>query len=347
MSQSVQKQSVTEIEETERDRLNDVAARYTVRLTPHIVQSIRPGATNDPVARQYQPDVRELETTPAEHVDPIGDHTHSPVKGIVHRYPDRALLMPVEICAAYCRFCFRRERVGHNENAILPDADLDTALDYIRAAPGIREVILSGGDPLVLSPRRLKTILGALDEIAHVKSLRIHTRLPLVDPDRINEALTAVIESLQKPVYIVIHVNHRQELTPAVRLGLKRLRRAGAILLSQSVLLKDVNDSARALEDLFCALVENGVKPYYLHHPDLAPGTAHFRVPVATGQAIMQSLRGRVSGLALPTYVLDIPGGYGKVPIGPTCLEQTADGTYRVMDWQGQIHQYRDDTTAP
>lgn len=321
--------------------LNRVAERYAVRVTPAIYDRIQKTTPDDPVALQYLPDARELSETPDELTDPIGDHSHSPTTGIVHRYPDRVLLMPVSRCAVYCRYCFRREKVGKGAGLLEP-AQLEAALDYIRNNKNIWEVILSGGDPLILSPRRLAAILTELDKIDHVGVIRIHSRVPVADPARINAALCRVLTNTQKPVYIAVHINHVQELSPAAETAFKQLHKAGCILLSQSVLLKGVNNDAATLETLFRRLVTLRVRPYYLHHPDKAPGTAHFRLPLAEGQEIMRQLRGRLSGLAQPVYMLDIPGGHGKVPVTPCYLSAEDDGIYQVNDPSGRTHFYQD-----
>ena len=297
-------------------------------LTPHIAAL----ADAEPaVARQFLPNARETAIAPEENADPIGDGAFTPVHGIVHRYPDRVLLKPVMTCAAYCRFCFRREMVG---DGALTAAEMDAAIGYIAAHPEIREAILTGGDPLVLSARRIGALIKRLAAIPHLDWLRVHTRLPVVDPARITPAMIAALKS-PLPVYMAIHCNHASELTPEVRRACARLADAGIPLLAQTVLLRGVNDDADTLAALMRALVKNRVKPYYLHHADLAPGTGHFRTSIAEGQALMRALRGRVSGLAQPTYVLDIPGGHGKVPVGPCYL----DGD-RVVDWQGNPHSY-------
>jgi lysine 2,3-aminomutase len=313
--------------------LATVAERYAVAVTAHIARQIDPENPDDPIARQFVPDDRELHLTPDELRDPIGDETHSPIKGIVHRYPDRVLLKALHACPVYCRFCFRREQVGPGGDA-LTEVELEAALDYIRAHPAIWEVILTGGDPLMLSSRRLGRILDAVEAIPHVANLRIHTRVPMVDPTRIDGAMQAVLRR-QKPLWIAVHANHVREFAPAAKAALKRLVDSGANLLGQTVLLCGVNDDADVLEALFRTMVTERIKPYYLHHPDLAPGTAHFRVTIEKGRSIMRTLRSRLSGLAQPTYVLDIPGGAGKVPIGPDMVER--DG---VRDAKGQLHPY-------
>jgi lysine 2,3-aminomutase len=317
-----------------KDEIARVAQRYAVAITPAMLDTIDPHDAADPLARQFVPGAAELTTTPDELADPIGDAPHTPVKGIVHRYPDRVLLKPTHACAVYCRFCFRREMVGPGGEALSP-AELDAALGYIRAHPEIWEVILSGGDPLILSPRRLKDIVAALDAINHVGVIRIHTRVPAVEPTRITDELIDALRA-DKAVYVVLHANHPREFTDAARAACRRIVDTGIPMLSQSVLLKGVNDDPATMEALLRAFVRNRIKPYYLHHADLAPGTSHFRTTIAEGQALMRDLRGRVSGLCQPTYVLDIPGGHGKVPVGPGYVHE--DGS--VEDPWGGRHDY-------
>jgi len=292
----------------------------------------------DALARQFVPSARELEVTPEELGDPVGDHAHEAVKGIVHRYPDRVLLKPVPICPVYCRFCFRREQVGRAEER-LNEAELGNALDYIRGHGEIWEVILTGGDPLTLSDRRLRALFQALHAIPHVQVIRVHTRYPVAQPKRITAALANAMRG-RAAVYVVVHCNHPRELTEASREACGRLIDRGIPMLSQSVLLRGVNDDAGTLEQLMRLLVASRIKPYYLHHLDLARGTGHFRTSIAEGQALMRALRGRVSGLCQPVYVLDIPSGHGKVPIGPGYLE--GDGDYTVEDFRGARHRYHD-----
>jgi lysine 2,3-aminomutase len=322
--------------------LASVAARYAMAITPAIAALIDPSDPADPIARQFVPDLRELDRHPAEIADPIGDGLKSPVKGLVHRYPDRVLLKLVSVCAVYCRFCFRRETVGPGE-AGLNERELEAALDYIRAHGEIWEVVLTGGDPLALSPRRIAEATQAIAAIAHVKVLRWHTRLPVAAPERVTDALAeALTGGHDKAVYVALHANHPRELTRDVRAACKRLIDRGIAMVSQSVLLKGVNDDADTLAALMRAFVEARIKPYYLHHADLAPGTAHFRTTIAEGQALMRELRGRLSGLAQPAYVLDIPGAHGKIPIGPAYVAASADGAYELRDSSGAAHRYTD-----
>ena len=325
------------------ERLDDaemVAKRYAVAVTPTMAGLIDRAAADDPIARQFVPDLAELHTTPEERADPIGDLSHSPVEGIVHRYPDRVLLKAVHVCPVYCRFCFRREMVGPDGLGTLTPEAMDRAIGYIAEHPEIWEVILTGGDPLVLSARRLNKMMERLRAIAHVKIVRFHTRVPVVEPERVDATLIAALKASGKTTYLALHANHPRELTEAARGACARLVDAGVVMLSQSVLLKGVNDDAEVLAMLMRAFVENRIKPYYLHHPDLAPGTSHFRLSIAEGQALVAQLRGRISGLCQPTYVLDIPGGYGKSPLAAGMVMARGDGCYTVLDFRGDEHVY-------
>ena len=312
-----------------------VAARYAIAMTPAMAALVDRADPDDPIARQFVPRPEELQTRPEELADPIGDAANSPVPGIVHRYPDRVLLKLLLACPVYCRFCFRREMVGPGAEALSP-GDVDRALAYIAARPEIWEVILTGGDPLMLSARRLGEVMQRLATIQHVKIIRLHTRVPGVAPERITPALVAALRVKGAATYVALHANHARELTPDARAACARLVDAGIAMLGQTVLLRGVNDEATVLADLFRAMVETRIKPYYLHHPDLAPGTAHFRVSIARGQAIMRELQGSLSGLCQPTYVLDIPGGFGKAPVGPVYLEGGV-----VTDFKGVGREYR------
>lgn len=320
--------------------LADVAARYAVAVTPAIAALIDPTDPDDPIGRQFLPDARETMTAHEERADPIGDDAHAPCEGVVHRYPDRVLLKLVQVCAVYCRFCFRRESVGPGQSNALSARALDEALAYIVGRPEIWEVILTGGDPLTLAPRRLRELATRLAAVPHVRILRVHTRLPIVAPERVGAELIEALRAAGKTVYVAIHANHPRELTAAARAACAKLTDAGFSLVSQTVLLRGVNDEVETLAALMRAFVEARIKPYYLHHPDLAPGTAHFRMPIAEGQALVRALLGRLSGLCQPHYVLDIPGGHGKSPIGPSYLAADAVGTTRVTDFNGIAHAY-------
>ena len=328
--------------------LEKVAARYAIAVTPEIAALIDPDDPADPIARQFIPGADELVATPGENADPIGDDAHSPVAGIVHRYPDRVLFKLVHVCAVYCRFCFRREMVGPGKPNTLSDDAYRAALDYIRTHDEIWEVILTGGDPLMLSPRRLAEIMADLGAIDHVRIIRIHTRVPIADPGRVSPEMVAALKVQDATTWVAIHANHPREFSQGARVACSRLADAGIPLVSQSVLLRGVNDDSVTLEALMRTFVENRIKPYYLHHGDLAPGTAHLRTTLERGQELMRGLRGRVSGLCQPEYVLDIPGGHGKAPVGPSYLSQPEslqrdkfeETRYRVVDYCGGVHLY-------
>jgi lysine 2,3-aminomutase len=299
------------VPESARAGLEAVGQRYAVAIPPALRALI--DSPDDPIGRQFIPDGAELVAAPHESADPVADEALSPVPGVVHRYPDRALLKPLLACPVYCRFCFRREQVGP-DGGVLSATQLAAAYGYIAAHSEIKEVILTGGDPLILSPRRLQEILAALAAIAHVEVLRIHTRVPVADPALVTEALADALDRLA-PLFIALHVNHARELTPEAGAALQKLQRRGIPILGQTVLLAGVNDSEAALADLFRAMLRARIKPYYLHQLDAAPGTARFHVPVARGREMMRNLRGTISGTALPTYIFDQPGGLGKVPL--------------------------------
>ena len=321
------------------EEIAKVAEQFSVAISPAMLNLIQKTEPEDPIAQQFVPSTAELVFLPEEQTDPIGDDAFTQEKGITHRYPDRLLLTPLHTCPVYCRFCFRREKVGRGGEA-LNQAELDRALAYIRSHPEVWEVILTGGDPLILPMHRLAYMINALNDIDHVDVIRIHTRVPVVAPERITQALVEACK-VKTPVYVVLHCNHVTELGEDAQAACARLVDAGIPMLGQTVLLKGINDNPETMSQLMRALIRNRVKPYYLHHGDLAQGTGHFRTSIAEGQALMRSMRGHLSGICQPTYVLDIPGGYGKVPISPSYLTPQDSGSgYVVEDYQGGIHFY-------
>lgn len=323
---------------TTLEALEAVAARFAVAITPAVSDAIDPADPQDPLARQFVPSPAELTVQPAERADPIGDQPFTPVPGITHRYPDRVLFKPILSCPVYCRFCFRREVVG-GQGGLLSPAEVDAALAYIEAHDEVWEVILTGGDPLILSPARLGALLRRLAAIPHVEVLRLHTRVPVVDPRRVDDAMVAALQ-VDVPVFVALHTNHPREFTPEARRACAALVDAGVPMVSQTVLLAGVNDDPQVLASLMRTLVKNRIKPYYLHHGDLAQGTSHFRTTLERGQELVAGLRGHLSGLCQPTYVLDIPGGHGKVPAGPAWVELGPSGTATVRDIHGALHAY-------
>jgi lysine 2,3-aminomutase len=319
--------------------LAPVAARYAVAVTATVAKLIDPADPADPIARQFIPSEAERQTTPEERADPIGDEVHSPVPGIVHRHNDRVLFKLIHACPVYCRFCFRREMVGPEGKTALSPQAFEAAIAYIESHPEIWEVILTGGDPFILNARRAGEVSQRLAAIPHVKIVRWHTRVPVVDPAHIDDDFVASLIVPGATTIIALHANHPRELSAGARAASARLIDAGIPMLSQSVLLRGVNDNVETLEALMRAFVETRIKPYYLHHADLAPGTSHFRVPIEEGQRLMRELRARVSGLCVPLYVLDIPGGYAKAPLASSDVEKTETG-YRVRDHAGRWHLY-------
>ena len=294
--------------------LKRVCARYPLRITPHYLDLIRePG---DPLWRQVVPDVRELEAHDRPE-DPLNEEGFSPLPGIVHRYGDRVLFLVAGHCAAYCRFCTRKRLVGRTRVSF---AGVMAGIAYIASTPAVRDVLLSGGDPLLMEDRLLQDILARLRRIPHVEIIRIGTRLPVTLPERITENLCTVLKKFH-PLFINTHFNHPVEITPEAAEACARLADAGIPLGNQTVLLRGVNDSAGILAELFRKLLQIRVRPYYLHQMDLTAGTDHFRTSVDSGLAIMAALRGTLSGLGIPTYVIDLPGGKGKVPILPDYVQ--------------------------
>jgi lysine 2,3-aminomutase len=300
--------------------LEDVVRRYPMRITPYYLDLIeQPG---DAIWRQCVPDARELLPC-AEDCDPLHEERLSPVPLLVHRYPDRALLLASGQCAVYCRFCTRKRKVGCSVMGVTDEA-LEAALDYIARTVHIRDVILSGGDPLLLEDDRLEKLLYRLRAMPHVEMIRIGSRVPVTLPERITEGLCSMLRRYH-PLYFNTHFNHPRELTPQAMEACRRLADAGLPLGNQTVLLRGVNDSPAIMQRLVRGLLKIRVRPYYLHHMDLAAGTGHFRTRIETGLDIVAALRGPVSGLAVPHYVIDSPGGKGKIPLLPEYLVRLGD----------------------
>lgn len=318
--------------------LNDVIENFSLSITTEMAQRIDKNNPHDPIAKQFIPNIAEKNILPEELNDPVGDNAHTKIKGIIHRYPDRLLLTPILICPVYCRFCFRKEKVG-SPNETLTQQELENAFTYIEEHKEIWEVILTGGDPFILKPASLKKIIQRLSAIKHVEIIRVHTRVPVVDPTRISDEMIDALTS-SKTTYVILHANHANEFGDNAIAACKKIIDAGIPMLSQTVLLQGINDNIETLSTLMRLLVKLRIKPYYLHHPDLVPGTSHFRNSINQGQKLMKELHGRFSGLCQPTYVLDIPGGHGKVPIGPCYLVENSNG-YEVEDYLRQKHHYK------
>jgi len=318
----------------EIDGLRRVAGRYPFRISRHIRGLIR--SPGDPIWRQAVPDVAELEDV-AGYEDPLAEERLSPVPNLVHRYPNRVLWLVAHECAMYCRFCTRKRR--WSAPAPLTGETFEAGLRYIREHREIQDVLLSGGDPLLLSTARLESILAALRRIPHVRIIRIGTRVPCVLPKRITSKLTETLSRYQ-PVYMNLHFNHPLEITDASRQACTTLANAGIPLGSQTVLLRGVNDNPRVLGELFQELLTMRVRPYYLMQMDLTQGTAHFRTPIGTGLGILRALRNHISGLAMPHFVVDLPGGQGKVPLVPNSVKEIAKGRLILKDYRGELCEY-------
>ena len=286
--------------------------RFRMAIPPYYASLMRPGEPDGPIRRQAVPSVRELRTEPCDMADPLCEDAHSPSPGLVHRYPDRVLLLLTRQCSMYCRHCTRRRMVGC-EDVSLGDAELEHAVSYIERHTEVRDVLLSGGDPLVLPDERLETVIRRLRAVPHVEVIRIGTRTPVVMPMRITDGLLAMLKRYQ-PVWINTHFNHPDEITPDSARACQKIADAGIPLGSQSVLLRGINNDAETLKRLFTGLVQIRVRPYYLYQCDLSNGIGHFRTPVAEGMALMKQIRGFISGFAVPEFVIDLPGGGGKTP---------------------------------
>ncbi len=316
--QDVLKKSITTAEElalhleVDAEEIARVSGIYPMRINPYYLELVQQHGT--PLLRQAVPDIRELHD-PEGMADPLGEEELSPVPNLVHKYPDRALLLVCSECAMYCRFCTRKRKVGTPGMTITPET-VRAGIDYLRRTPQIREVLLSGGDPLLLSDQRLDTLLTALRAIPSIEVIRIGTRVPCTLPMRVTPGLAAVL-ARHHPLYINTHFNHPAELTAEAALACNRLADAGIPLGCQTVLLRGVNDDARVLRQLMRGLLAMRVKPYYLFQADLTRGTAHFRTTIECGLGIMRHLIGHLSGMAVPTYALDAPGGGGKIPLTP------------------------------
>jgi len=312
-----------------------VIRKYPMRINPYFLSMIK--TADDPLGRQVIPDIDELSEEPFLTPDPLCEEPQSPVPNLIHRYPDRVVFMVSSQCAVYCRHCMRKRRVGY-EKQVSEDL-IDQGIAYIRSTRSVRDVILSGGDPLMLSNERLDQILFQIREIPHVEIIRIHTRIPCALPQRIDKSLTDILKQFH-PLYMNIQFNHPNEITPQAEAACADLAEAGIPLGSQTVLLKGVNDDPKVMMTLMQRLLQIRVKPYYLHHPDPIAGTRHFRPSIETGLEIMRYLRGRLSGIGVPQYMIDLPGGGGKIPILPEYVLETGVRELKVRNFEGEVFTY-------
>jgi len=329
---------------SEEQAVGRKAGRFIMAIPPYWAALMDPEDPTCPIRRQAVPVDDEYRTSPNDRIDPLAEDSHMPVPGLVHRYPDRVLLLVVEVCAMYCRFCTRSRVVGTSAGFSRP-ANIDAAIDYIKTHRKIRDVLISGGDPLTLSDERLDDVLEKLRAIPHVEFVRIGTRNPVTVPYRVTGSLCRVLRK-HKPVWMSLHVNHPKELTPAVQQACDRLADSGVPLGSQTVLLKGINDRPAIMKKLVHDLLKIRVRPYYLYQCDPVRGTAHFRTPVSIGIQIMEKLRGHTTGYAVPTFVVDGPGGGGKIPLMPNYVVSAKDGEWVLRNYAGQVFTYREEDAS-
>jgi lysine 2,3-aminomutase len=313
---------------------------FRVDITPYYISLIDPNDPNDPIRKQVVPQAEELLPFTAMMEDSLAEDQHSPVPGLVHRYPDRVLMLVTTQCASYCRYCTRSRIVG-NPSATFSRAEFEMQIDYLKRTPQVRDVLLSGGDPLVLAPKILEEILRRLREIPHIEIVRIGSRVPVFMPMRVTEELTDMLQKYH-PLWMNIHVNHPNELTAELDEACDRLTRAGIPLGNQAVLLAGVNDNVHIQRELVQGLVRMRVRPYYLYQCDLVEGAGHFRTPVAKGIEIMEGLRGHTSGYAVHSYIVDAPGGGGKIPVTPNYLLSMSDHKIVLRNFEGFITTYEE-----
>lgn len=311
---------------------------FRMAITPHYLSLIDQNNPNDPIRKQAIPRIAESHIAYVDMADPLSEDEDAPVPGMTHRYPDRVLLLLTDQCAMYCRHCTRRRKAGEND-APMPHENVELALKYIREHKEIRDVILSGGDPLTLSDERLDEVLGKLSKIEHVDIVRLGTRTPVVLPQRFTDDLLNILKKY-KFVWLNTHFNHINELSPDSQKALASIVESGVVVSNQSVLLKGVNDNVDVMKELVHGLVRNRVRPYYIYQCDLSEGISHFRTPVSKGIEIMESLRGHTSGLCIPTYVVDAPGGGGKIPVMPNYIISQAPGRIILRNYEGFITSY-------
>jgi lysine 2,3-aminomutase len=314
--------------------------RMATAITPYFAKLMDRNDSNCPIRRQAIPTMAEFHLSPADLFDPCAEDENSPVHGLVHRYPDRVLLLVTDKCAVYCRYCTRRRMVGSSENCISPQ-ELDEAVAYIQATKKVRDVLISGGDPLLFEDDHLESIIAKVRRVPHVEIVRIGTRVPVTLPQRITPSLTAMLKKYH-PLWISIHFSHPKEITKETRRACAMLAEAGIPLGSQTVLLRGINDRPVVMKRLMHELLKIRVRPYYIYQCDLAMGTEHFRTPIAVGINIIEKLRGHTTGYAVPSFVIDAPGGGGKIPVGPTYMISQDKGKMVLRNYQGKVFEYQE-----
>jgi lysine 2,3-aminomutase len=332
-------ENILALTESERKALS-TQGLFRVDITPYFISLIDPDDPHDPIRKQIIPTADEIQPFTGMMEDSLAEDRHSPVPGLVHRYPDRVLMLVTTQCASYCRYCTRSRIVG-DSSATFSRAEFEQQIEYLKNTPQVRDVLISGGDPLVLAPRILEELLERLREIPHIEIIRIGSRVPVFMPMRITTELTEMLAQYH-PLWLNIHVNHPNEITAELAEACDRMSRAGIPLGNQSVLLAGINDCPHVMRKLVQDLVRIRVRPYYLYQCDLVEGAGHFRTPVAKGIEIMEALRGHTSGYAVPTFVVDAPGGGGKIPVGPNYLISMSDHKIVLRNYEGYISTYEE-----
>ena len=336
-----QLKQVIKLTPTEERAVTRKSGRFIMGIPPYWASLMDAEDAGCPIRRQAVPVEEEYKISPNDLIDPLAEDAHMPVPGLVHRYPDRVLLLVVEVCAMYCRFCTRSRVVGTTAGYSRP-TNIDQAIDYIKAHRKIRDVLISGGDPLTLSDERLDEVLTKLKAISHVDFVRIGTRNPVTLPYRVSESLCNVLRK-HKPVWMSLHFNHPKEVTRPVKKACSMLADAGVPLGSQTVLMKGINDRAPIMKKLFHELLKIRVRPYYIYQCDPVKGTAHFRTLVSAGVQIIEKLRGHTTGYAVPTFVVDGPGGGGKIPLMPNYVVSYKDGVWTLRNYAGKLFTYKEE----
>jgi len=333
-----QLKEIIDLTPEETEGIRHSKGRLALAVTPYFASLMDPTNPNCPIRRQAIPRIEEIRLSKSEMVDPLGEDSHSPVPGLVHRYPDRVLLLVTDQCAVYCRYCTRRRLVGSSERSIT-QGNFEEVLKYLKSHRKVRDVLLSGGDPLLLENERLEEMLSRLRALPHIEVLRIGTRVPVTLPQRITGGLVRILKKYH-PLMISIHFTHPKEITDQVRRACSELADGGFPLGSQTVLLKGINDKPYIMKKLVQELLKIRVRPYYIYQCDLAMGTEHFRTSVATGIQIMEKLRGHTTGYAVPTYVVDAPGGGGKIPLQPDYVVSKGRGKIVLRNYEGRVFEY-------
>tara|TARA_B100000900_G_scaffold410962_1_gene429741 strand:+ start:70 stop:1248 length:1179 start_codon:yes stop_codon:yes gene_type:complete len=333
------------LHEDERNGVILSGTKLSMSITPHFFNLIDRDDPNCPIRRQLIPRIDETIVSPYEMSDPCGEDSHMPVPGLVHRYPDRVLFLVTAACASYCRYCTRSRVVSGAGDQTLR-TDFEAAFDYLEKHTEIRDVLLSGGDPLLLSDSRLEKFLSRLRSIEHIEFIRIGSRIPIFMPQRVTDDLCQMLQKYH-PLFMSVHINHPRELTLEVKEGLERLANHGVPLGNQSVLLRGVNDDADVMKVLVHKMLMCRVRPYYLYQLDLIQGSSHLQVPVAQGLKIMESLRGHTTGYSVPQYVIDAPGGGGKVPINPDYIVQRNSERVVIRNFEGKTFEYPEPAVTP